>query len=128
MNEQLKNLHIEGTPKTPRVEFKTEGQMLISGNGIIEDHLQFFEPLKRWCNDLESKDVNIVFDLNYLNSGSSRSLFDMFKQLNYNNNIRHIHTTWYYDEGDEEMLEYAELLNEAAEKANFQYKVHETTE
>ena len=104
---------IEGTPKTPTVEFNAEeGKVEIKGRSIPENSVEFYNPLIAWLeeygnNPKEETQVNI--QLEYFNTSSSKCILDVFKKLESlakaGNNIN---VNWYYEEDDEDMLEAGE--------------------
>ena len=87
---------IEGTPKTPTVKFdSSEGVFEIKGRSIPENPAAFFEPILSWLTEYfeqNPKNAKIEFKLDYINSGSSKSIMGILKLLNqlyreYKNNL-----------------------------------------
>lgn len=106
----MEDIRIEGTPKTPTVNFITnEGLLEIKGRSIPENSIEFYKPLIDWIESYakEPKDsTNINIQLEYFNTSSSKCILDLFKKLEaINNNIT---INWYYEEDDEDMLEAGE--------------------
>ena len=104
---------IEGTPKTPTVEFNAdEGRIEIKGRSIPENSVEFYNPLIAWLeeyrkNPKEETVVNI--QLEYFNTSSSKCILDVFKKLESLAKDGHkITVNWYYEEDDEDMLEAGE--------------------
>ena len=104
---------IEGTPKTPTVEFNAEeGKVEIKGRSIPENSVEFYNPLIAWLEAYGSnpKDVTQVnIQLEYFNTSSSKCILDVFKKLESlakaGNDIK---VNWFYEEDDEDMLEAGE--------------------
>jgi len=101
-------LFIQKTLNTPMVKFE-DGVLVISGRSIPENALSFFEPLFRFIATYTKKpfpltEVNIM--LEYANSSTNRSLMTVFTLLEkiYENG-NNIHVNWYYEIGDDLMLE-----------------------
>ena len=104
---------IEGTPKTPTVNFDaTTGKIEIKGRSIPENSIEFYKPLVDWLESysgapLANTVVNI--QLEYFNTSSSKCILDIFKKLE---NIAKagsaVIINWYYEEDDEDMLEAGE--------------------
>ena len=104
---------IEGTPKTPTVNFDaTTGKIEIKGRSIPENSIEFYKPLVDWLEayggaPLANTVVNI--QLEYFNTSSSKCILDIFKKLE---NIAKagsaVIINWYYEEDDEDMLEAGE--------------------
>lgn len=106
----MEDIRIEGTPKTPTVNFITnEGLLEIKGRSIPENSIEFYKPLIDWIESYAQgpKDnTNINIQLEYFNTSSSKCILDLFKKLEaINNNIT---INWYYEEDDEDMLEAGE--------------------
>lgn len=108
----MENINIEGTPKTPTVNFKKEdGVMEIKGRSIPENSIEFYKPLIDWIEEYGKSpkaqtEVNIK--LEYFNTSSSKCILDVFKKLESINSGTAITINWYYEEDDEDMLEAGE--------------------
>lgn len=116
----MENFRLEGTPKSPRVDFNAStGQLIISGRSIPENAREFYRPLIDWIEQYgQNPKLNTVFDvcLEYFNTSSSKALFDLFKtaeeiQLNGKSNVV---VKWKYENDDWEMrdagLEYSRII------------------
>jgi len=109
----METIIIEGTPKTPTVEFNAEeGKVEIKGRSIPENSVEFYNPLIAWLEAYGSnpKDVTQVnIQLEYFNTSSSKCILDVFKKLEglakAGNDIK---VNWFYEEDDEDMLEAGE--------------------
>ncbi|MCG3164777.1 MAG: hypothetical protein POELPBGB_00536 [Bacteroidia bacterium] len=104
---------IEGTPKTPTVNFdSTSGILQLKGRSIPENSIEFYKPLVEWLDEYAAKPqpktaVNI--QLEYFNTSSSKCLLDLFKKLEtMHKGGNDITIKWYYEEDDEDMLEAGE--------------------
>ncbi|MDP4226386.1 MAG: DUF1987 domain-containing protein [Bacteroidota bacterium] len=109
----MESLFVEGTQKTPTVNFDaSKGIIEIKGRSIPENSIEFYKPLVDWLenyaqNAQGSTVVNI--QLEYFNTSSSKCILDVFKKLEaiYKNN-HPVNINWYYEEDDEDMLEAGE--------------------
>ncbi len=106
----MDNLTIEGSAKTPTVEFKTEGVLLLKGRSIPENSIEFYKPILDWIgnygnNVKDTTEVNI--QLEYFNTSSSKCILDVFKKLETLSGTN-ITINWFYEEDDEDMLEAGE--------------------
>jgi hypothetical protein len=109
----MESIIIEGTPKTPTVEFNAEeGKVEIKGRSIPENSVEFYNPLIAWLEEYGNnpKDVTQVnIQLEYFNTSSSKCILDVFKKLESlakaGNDIK---VNWFYEEDDEDMLEAGE--------------------
>jgi SiaC family regulatory phosphoprotein len=109
----MENYSIEGTPKTPTINFDTEkGHLEIKGRSIPENSIEFYRPL---VENLEKysggakPSTNVVIALEYFNTSSSKCILDVFKKLeNIHKNGSAVIINWHYEEDDEDMLEAGE--------------------
>jgi len=73
MNE-LKGKYVEGTAKTPQVEFNhLTGELVLEGRSIPENSGKVYEPLLEWINEYVKSPCNITnfrLNLEYFNSSS----------------------------------------------------------
>lgn len=109
----MEPIFIEGTPKTPTVNFDSQSGILeIKGRSIPENSIEFYKPLVEWLEEYgkNPKDLTQVkIQLEYFNTSSSKSILDVFKKLEAIHKGNHeIIVNWYYEEDDEDMLEAGE--------------------
>lgn len=109
----MNSLIIEGSPKTPSINFDgNEGSFLIGGRSIPENSLDFYKPVMEWLDfyivePRETTTVNIK--LEYFNTSSSKCLLDVFKKLEILfKRGEKVSINWYYEAEDEDMLEAGE--------------------
>ncbi|PID28594.1 MAG: hypothetical protein CSB55_04485 [Candidatus Cloacimonadota bacterium] len=120
----MKNLYIESSKYTAEINFNSgKGLLKISGNSYPEDAISFFEPVINWLEKyLENCDKNVIMEIkvNYINSSSSKSFIDIFEILEeFHVNKGKIICRWFYEKGDDEILESGEEL---LEDANFPFE------
>lgn len=109
----MENIKIEGTPKTPTVDFdKNSGVLVIKGRSIPENSIDFYKPLVDWIEKYaESPNDTTVLNmqLEYFNTSSSKCILDVFKKLErINKDGKEVQIRWHYEEDDEDMLEAGE--------------------
>jgi len=109
----MENIVIEGTSKTPQVEFSSEnGKLLIKGRSIPENSIEFYKPLIDWIGEYAEKaqDSTVVnIQLEYFNTSSSKCILDVFKRLEQvRNSGKTVAVKWFYEVDDEDMLEAGE--------------------
>ncbi len=110
----MDNLKLEGSPKTPTVNFDADAGLIeLKGRSIPENSIEFYKPLYDWIenygeNPKAETTVNIV--LEYFNTSSSKCILDFFKKLEALNNggKTNVSVNWHYEEDDEDMLEAGE--------------------
>jgi len=124
----------EATEFTPHVVLDPDNNIFeISGFSRPEDVRTFYSPILKWFDDLESEigtpyfparyekePIKFEFKLSYFNSASAKFLLDVLMQINslYTRGIQ-IEIKWYYEEGDDEILESGEEL---AEMVDFDFE------
>lgn len=109
----MEAIAIEGTPKTPTVNFDTEkGFLEIKGRSIPENSIEFYKPIVDLLEKYATKPqaaTNVNIQLEYFNTSSSKCILDVFKKLEtINKNGSKVMINWYYEEDDEDMLEAGE--------------------
>jgi hypothetical protein len=109
----METISIEGTPKTPTINFNMEkGVLEIKGRSIPENSIEFYKPLVDWLEKYAMKpqaktDVNI--QLEYFNTSSSKCILDVFKKLEaIHKSGNDMVINWHYEVDDEDMLEAGE--------------------
>ncbi len=109
----MADLNLEGSPKTPTIEFNSgSGYLLIRGRSIPENSIEFYkgliESLEAYNNAPQSN-TKVDIQLEYFNTSSSKCILDVFKKLEaINSGNSEVVINWYYEEDDEDMLEAGE--------------------
>jgi hypothetical protein len=109
----MESISIEGTPKTPTVNFDAAtGIVEIKGRSIPENSIEFYRPLVEWLEEYSKepqKLTTVNIQLEYFNTSSSKCILDVFKKLESIKKARNeVVINWYYEEDDEDMLEAGE--------------------
>lgn len=116
----MASLILEGTPKTPTVNFdEATGLLELRGRSIPENSIEFFKPLIDWVDRYGRSPqtrTSLHVQLEYFNTSSSKCILDLFKKLE---TVRaagnEVTVLWHYEEDDEDMLEagedYAGIIN-----------------
>lgn len=120
----MENFEIKGTNRTPEVIFQSDGNLKIKGRSIPEDAGLFYNHLYSWifkyCLSPQSE-TTINLELEYMNSGSAKSVLQILRELtNVIQNGNSLKVNWYYELGDEDMLEKGEYF-ESILKLPFNY-------
>lgn len=116
----MENLNIETTKYTPKVTLNTNGTLSMVGKSYPENVFAFYSPIMSWMKTyLETTKVELTvinFDISYINSGSSKQFYSLFKLLQELNN--NVEINWIFDkdndmseEAGEEFIEDFEDLN-----------------
>lgn len=110
IQEELKNC--------PGIVYCTEDNTLeISGRSIPENPELIFRKLDIWITDhfVKNQSLNVNVKLEYINSGSSKYLYEILKKLTiYANTGNKLVIRWMYEEDDEAMLELGEHYRDTA--------------
>ncbi len=109
----MESISIEGTPKTPTVNFNVDtGIIEIKGRSIPENSIEFYRPLVEWLEEYSKgpqKLTTVNIQLEYFNTSSSKCILDVFKKLEAIKKAKNdVIINWYYEEDDEDMLEAGE--------------------
>ena len=82
---ELKSLLIEGTFKTPQVDFNhLTGELILTGKSIPENVTKIYEPLVAWAGEYiktPCKTTNLRLNLEYFNTASTIWLAKLIKAL-----------------------------------------------
>lgn len=109
----MENLKLEGSAKTPMVNFdSSKGTLELKGRSIPENSIEFYKPLNDWIDGYAaSPKASTIVDikLEYFNTSSSKCILDLFKQLEkLNEKNTQVKVNWYFEEDDEDMAEAGE--------------------
>jgi hypothetical protein len=110
----MEELRISPTKNTPEIILNPQGIIRIKGRSIHENVTDFFEPVEDWISeyitvpaDITSVDMN----LEYFNSASAKVFIHILQKVTYVT-LKHkkFVFNWYYEEGDEDILERGEYF------------------
>ena len=106
----MKKLIIEKTSNTPYANFNSKtGVLKLEGRSIPEDPDSFYYQLLDWVTVYFSnpnKLTIINMQLEYINSGSSKNILDIFITINnHYKEGKNCLINWYYEEDDEAVYE-----------------------
>lgn len=118
----MEDIFIQGNDSNPTISFKVTGEIKFEGRALPEDALKLFQPLKLWASNIDVKEINIEFNLDYFNTSVSKELLDLFREFENNHRIETINIIWMYEDGDDEMLEAGEIYEDVLKRFNFTYQ------
>ncbi|MBK9391579.1 MAG: DUF1987 domain-containing protein [Bacteroidetes bacterium] len=103
--EELKSLIIEGTKKTPLIEFNNlTGELVLSGKSYPENTARVYEPVVEWISDYIKtyhKTTNFHLRLDYFNSTSLLWIVKILKMLStYDKKESNLFINLYFDDED----------------------------
>ena len=110
---------IQPTRMTPEVYLGTEGIIRFRGRSISEDSKGFFDEVNIWIDKyLESpaETTTVEFSLEYFNSASAKQIVLILRKLLLlTQKHKRLTVNWFYEEGDEDILEKGEYYSTVLE-------------
>jgi hypothetical protein len=115
----MEELRIPPAKNTPEIILHPDGIVKIRGRSIHEDAAVFFIPVEQWIAEYihNPADVTTVdMSLEYFNSASAKIFISLLQKITFVT-LKHkkFVINWYYEEGDDDMLErgeyFASILN-----------------
>lgn len=119
----MKDLIIKRTDSTPKVIFSSTGNLLLEGRSYTEDPIKFFKKILDWAYNINTNEVVFDIKLDYLNTSSSKSVYQLIQIIDNNPKVKKLHICWHYDDDDDEILEMGMIYAEACSKARFEYRL-----
>lgn len=110
----MKELKISPTKNTPEIVLNPEGIIRIRGRSIHENVAEYFAPVEEWITEyIESPAEVTCVDMNleYFNSASAKVFIHLLQKITYVA-LKHkkFVFNWYYEDGDEDILERGEYF------------------
>jgi len=99
------------------VYYPDTNQLDLVGRSIPENPELIFRRLDEWItlHFEKNKELNISIQLEYINSGSSKYLYEILKRLTgFGRSGNEVRMKWRYEEDDEAMLELGEHYRDTA--------------
>ena len=106
----MNNLIIQETAYTPRIEFKNNGKLSISGKSLPEDTAVFYEPIVKWIADSNLETLEFTVRLDYMNSSSAHQISKLLMTAKNNAYLTMCTVDWYYETDDEDNLDFGKEL------------------
>ncbi|HRD40191.1 MAG TPA: DUF1987 domain-containing protein [Bacteroidia bacterium] len=110
----MNNITIEGTKRTPNVEFNTNGNLLISGTSISENAVAFYHPLINWVKEFvqtQPAKITLNINLDYINTSSNTCLLKMLSEIKSGISLaEQLTIIWNFDKEDEDAQEHGEII------------------
>jgi len=109
-------LTIKPTSNTPFIEFDPEiGSLTIVGQSHPEDPQDFYQDLVDVVDEYCQKPklhTKVIVNLEYMNTGTSRVIYNVFKQLeSIVDDTREVEVHWRYEEDDDDMLDAGQIFS-----------------
>lgn len=110
----MTNLIIERTPQTPEISLQVNGDFSIKGISTPHNVQNFYQPVFDWLRtykDSEPARINLVLEMEYLNTSSSRIFVDLLILINsLKASGTAVKIVWRYEEDDEDVFDLGEDL------------------
>ncbi len=111
----MKEFSIPSTKSTPEVFLSPDGVIRIKGRSIHENIAEIFIPVEEWINEYlkQPADITIVeMYVEYFNSASAKVFIHLLQKITYVA-MKHkkFEFKWYYEVGDEDILERGEYFS-----------------
>ncbi len=115
----MKELKITPTKTSPEIILSPEGSIRIKGRSIHENVNEFFAPVEKWVAEYIKAPADITcvdMILEYFNSASAKAFIHLLEQIKHVSlkNTKYI-INWYYEDGDEDILERGEYFSSIME-------------
>jgi hypothetical protein len=112
---EMEELRYTATKNTPEVILNPEGKIKIRGRSIHENAVGFFAPVEEWVSEYILSPANVTsveIALDYFNSASAKVFISILQKVTYVT-LKHkkFVINWYYEEGDEDILERGEYFS-----------------
>ena len=125
----MENLDIQPTNSTPKVDFNAgTGILLFQGRSIPEDPGEFYDRIIDWLGryfkETDQK-TELEFKLEYANSGSSKYILEMLKEISGHTGGKNIKVIWSFEMDDESIEELGELYQGAIPDLNIELREYE---
>jgi hypothetical protein len=110
----MEELKFAPTKNTPEIILNPEGIIKIRGRSIHENAADFFAPVEEWISSYITTPANVTsvdMSLDYFNSASAKIFISLLQKITYVS-LKHkkFVINWYYEEGDEDILERGEYF------------------
>lgn len=123
----MEKLIIKETKQSPLVILDhASGSFEVKGSSFLDNAHEFYTPLIDWIKAYSKSpqtNTKVLFELNYINTSSTRMLFDFLKEINaLHKTGNNVHIDWLFDENDYDLRDVGEDL---LSFMDFSYKIIE---
>jgi hypothetical protein len=110
----MEELRFSPTKNTPEIVLSPQGIIRIKGRSIHENVTDFFEPVEDWISEyiaVPAEITSVDMNLEYFNSASAKVFIHILQKITYVS-LKHkkFVFNWYYEEGDDDILERGEYF------------------
>jgi hypothetical protein len=101
----MKTLIIEPSKFSPKIVLNDSGEIIIHGRSIVEDPYEFYHPVLAWIKECDIESVKIEIRLDYMNTSSSKQIFNLLLFVEENVLIKDASVNWFYEHDDEDIFD-----------------------
>ena len=110
----MEELKFAPTKNTPEIILSPDGKIKIRGRSIPENASDFFDPVEDWISAYILAPANVTsvdISLDYFNSASAKIFISIMQKITFVT-LKHkkFIINWYYEDGDEDILERGEYF------------------
>ncbi|HUS86966.1 MAG TPA: DUF1987 domain-containing protein [Bacteroidales bacterium] len=106
---------VEPTRNTPEIVLKPDGNMRLKGRSIHENVEDFYKESLKWISEyveVPAETTCVDIQLEYFNSASAKYIIQLLQKLQMVTlKNKKYFINWFYDEGDEDILERGEYFS-----------------
>jgi len=106
---------IPPTKNSPEIILSPNGVIKIRGRSISENVSEFFKPISVWIDEYIENPADLTcvdIKLEYFNSASAKIFIQILQKLTYVKlKNKKVIYNWYYEDGDEDILERGEYFS-----------------
>jgi hypothetical protein len=111
----MKELKILPTKTSPEILLSPEGLVQIKGRSIHENVSEFYEIVEKWVSEyirIPAEMTCVDMNLEYFNSASAKVFIHLLEKIKHVSlkNKKYV-INWYYEDGDEDILERGEYFS-----------------
>ncbi len=110
----MEEFKLSPSKNTPEILLNPDGIIRIRGRSIHENVAEFFAPVEDWITQYIINPANVTsvdMNLEYCNSASAKVLIHMLQKITYVAlKDKKFIFNWYYEEGDDDILERGEYF------------------
>ena len=109
------NIRIEATKSTPETDLNPDGFIRFAGRSVFSENNEFRARVKTWVNEYLCNPAEVTcidFRFEYLPTSNTKFYFNMLRRVaTVSLKNKQYRINWYYDEGDEDILEKGEYIS-----------------
>jgi hypothetical protein len=111
----MKELKITPTKTSPEIVLSPGGLVQIKGRSIHENVTEFYESVEKWVSEYIKVPAEVTcvdMSLEYFNSASAKVFIHLLEKIKHVSlkNKKYVFN-WYYEDGDEDILERGEYFS-----------------